>query len=77
MSMRTKEQQANFHAFTLNGGDCAATGPWGAVCTSDPGHDYSHYDANLDVSFNSRWHEDMDVPLDNHPFNCECEECKP
>ena len=77
MSMRTQERQVEAHASAVAGYRCAATGPWGAVCTDYPGHDYSCYDGSLDTSFNSQWREDGDVPIENHPFDCGCPECKP
>lgn len=75
MSMRTKEEQA-LRAANANIHTCTMAGPWGALCTDDAGHDYSCYDSGLDVSFNRRWMEDMDVPVENHPYDCRCEECR-
>jgi hypothetical protein len=37
---------------------CMEPGPWGAVCTDYPMHDYSHYDSRKDVSWQPDWRED-------------------
>jgi hypothetical protein len=76
MSMRTKAEQAEYLPLVISRGLCAETGPWGYVCTDDPGHHYSCYDASLDTSFNYHWVDDWDVPLANHPCDCRCTECK-
>lgn len=77
MSMRTKAEQIEATRRAVDRGDCADAGPWGAVCTDRPGHRYSCYDGGLDISFNSRWFEDINVPSENHPFDCVCPECAP
>ena len=77
MSMRTKAEQPDAVRRAIDRGECADAGPWGAVCTLHRRHDYSCYDGSLDVSFNYRWLEDLDVPLENHPFDCVCPECAP
>lgn len=37
--------------------ECAEPGPWATVCTEDPGHRYSHYDAQDDSSWQDDWRE--------------------
>lgn len=75
MSMRTKTDQQAAHERALSRGECAETGPWGAVCTLDRSHRYSDYDGGLDVSWNYHWLDDMDVPLEHHPYDCSCRDC--
>jgi hypothetical protein len=77
MSMRTKAEQAAELPAAYAAGRCANAGPWGFICTEDGGHRYSCYDASLDTSWNSHWPEDMDVPVENHPCDCRCTDCKP
>ncbi|MEW1990738.1 hypothetical protein [Microbacterium sp. NPDC078849] len=38
-------------------GDCAEPGPWATVCTEDPRHRYSHYDAHDDSPWQDDWRE--------------------
>lgn len=77
MSMRTKAEQAVSQQEAIQRGVCAEAGPWGAVCTLQRNHDYSDYDGGLDVSFNYHWMTDTDVPLENHPCDCNCGHCTP
>lgn len=72
MSMRTQDEQREAVQRAVMRGECAEAGPWGAVCTLDPRHRYSDYDGSLDVSFNHHWIDDMEVPLENHPYDCTC-----
>jgi len=36
---------------------CAEPGPYGAHCTEDPGHRYSHYDGGDDSSWQDDWRD--------------------
>lgn len=42
-------------------GRCAEPGPWGTYCTDCPNHDYSHYDATDDSSWQDDWREHTPV----------------
>lgn len=42
-------------------GACNEPGPWGTICTEWLWHNYSHYDASDDSSWQDDWRENTSV----------------